>query len=708
MCSPDDLALLPVYQICKSEPSQETDETTLDTDKLFFNTPRSFLIYLIDQICVKKEETFNFLNNFRFCLLLLSVYEGLCFKSGLYSLARISDCVQQLHSVTNLLNDTINHWSRCCLQLRDASSVSAGKTTLFYVTAILVRIWLSVPAQFSHITTTEDLKTIVSKPLSSIITACVNLKMNQYDASPAMSQELGIVALEMLYSVLSYVDICNQGPTHSLSVVTPLMQSILTDECNGIFLYLVAKLCISSSFTVSKDGEGKGIQLLVAGIIDKLTSIASYIGNERSRCIKPSTVKIKNTSMSDGVGLAESEVMIRHISKLAMSLFGICGDLPDIQISLIRLLSQTVCDPVVIIEMFLPSLPSRLPSFYDNPSILSLYLDLLEKAWFQQSSDVGGDSKWWEILGNYLKLLKCSDHTVVLEVLYHIQCILGHSSVPLKTHLCQYVVGPFLSDQLKLFKDGLTSNTEVDPSDKKRYNSLVFLLLKLVAKVVSEVSCLQLLAEAGVVQLLFVLLLSDEFHDSTVKLLQAILLLNAECKTQDSLPAVLKTIILQVMHSVLKIMVSLSSTATVRKTILSVADTSKPLHTGLLSEVDVDQAHSGIVKYFVKKSLAVNLVKDEFCHDFKICSSLWGIIACVVTEDTWLLKYASDSNLWELVMVMAPGLGAFLATIKKLETVEDLVEQLCETSIVVLCRQLQLACCFMSTKESGKTVSVQR
>jgi len=268
------------------------------------------------------------------------------------------------------------------------------------------------------------------------------------------------------------------------------------------------------------------------------------------------------------------------------------------------------------------------------------------------------------------------------------------------------VVGPFLSDQLKLFKDGLTSNKEVDPSDKKRYNSLVFLLLKLVAKVVSEVSCLHLLAEAGVVQLLFVLLLSDEFHDSTVKLLQAILLLNTECKKQETIPAVLKTITLQVMHSVLKITVSLSSAATLRKTILSIADTSKPLLTGLLSEVDVDQAHSGIVKCFVKKSLALSLVNDQFCHDFKICSSLWGIIACVTTEDTWLLKYARDSNLWELVTVMAPGLGAFLSTIMKLGTNEDLVEQLRETSIIVLCRQLQLACCFVSTKESGKTVSM--
>ena len=694
----DNVSLTPVYELKRNTSSNE--------QQLLFHTPRSFLLYLIDHICVKKDETFNFLNNFRFCLLLLSLYEGLCYKGDLYSIARLQDCIQQLQSVTNLLNDVINHWSKCCLQLRDTGGATlTNKTTLFYVTAILVRIWLSIPVQFPQITTAEDLKTLVAKPLSSIIHACVNLKVDQYDSNPILGQEFGIVALELLYTSLCYVDICSQCPSHSLNVITPFMQNILTDECNGIFLYLVSKLCISTVFTSSKEGEGKETQLLVAGVIDKLTSVASYISNERNRYLKPSTEKVRNSSMNDGVHLLDSEEMIRSISKLAMTLFGICGDLPDIQMSLIQLLSQTVCDPVIIIETFLPSLPTRLSSFFNNPSILSLYLDLLEKAWFQQPSDVGGDTSWWEILLNYLKLLQCSDHTIVLEMLYHIQCILGHSSVSLRTHLCRYVVGPFLSAQLKLFKDGLTSASQ---GERKRYNSLILLLLKLFHKVVSDESCLQLLADAGVVQLLFVLLLSKEFCDSTVKLLQAILMLNTDRKSKGELPASLKTVILQVMHSVLKIVMSLSGSATVKKVILNMVESSKPLRSGLLTLVDIDSAHSSIVKQLESKTSADDLIKEEFYNDFQICSCLWDVIATVATEDDWLLRYISDGHVWELVKVMAPSLASFLTHTRQVNSLEqqsDLVERLQTTSVMILCKQLQLACCFVKSRESQKTVS---
>ena len=702
----DNVSLTPVYELV-AKGTQLKSRSPSNEQQLLFYTPKSFLVYLIDHICVKKDETFNFLNNFRFCLLLLSLYEGLCYKGDLYSIARLQDCIQQLQSVTNLLNDVINHWSKCCLQLRDTGTTLTNKTTLFYVTAILVRIWLSIPVQFPQITTAEDLKTLVAKPLSSIIHACVNLKVDQYDSNPILSQEFGIVALELLYTALCYVDVCSQCPSHSLNVITPFMQNILTDECNGIFLYLVSKLCISSVFTSSKDGEGKGTQLLVAGIIDKLTSVASYISNERNRSLKPSTEKVRNSSMNDGVHLLDSEVVIRNISKLAMTLFGICGDLPDIQISLIQLLSQTVCDPVIIIETFLPSLPARLPSFFNNPSILSLYLDLLEKAWFQQSSDVGGATSWWEILLNYLKLLQCSDHTIVLEMLYHIQCILGHSSVSLRTHLCCYVVGPFLTAQLKLFKDDLTN--AASQGERKRYNSLILLLLKLFHKVVSDESCLQLLADAGVVQLLFILLLSSEFCDSTVKLLQAILMLNTDRKSKGELPAALKTVILQVMHSVLRIVMSLSSSASIKKVILSMAESSKPLRSGLLTLVDIDSAHSSIVKQLESKASTGNLIKEDFYNDFQICSCLWDVIATVATEDDWLLRYISDSHVWELVKVMAPSLGNFLTHIRLVNSSEqqsDLVEGLQKTSLIVLCKQLQLACCFVKTRESQKTVSL--
>ena len=702
MCSTDDnVSLTPVHELVTG--TQSKSKTSSNEQQLLFHTPKSFLIYLIDHICVKKDETFNFLNNFRFCLLLLSLYEGLCYKGDLYCMARLQDCIQQLQSVTNLLNDVINHWSKCCLQLRDTGATLTNKTTLFYVTAILVRIWLSIPVQFPHITTADDLKTLVAKPLSSIIHACVNLKVDQYDSNPILGQEFGIVALELLYTSLCYVDICSQCPSHSLNIITPFMQSILTDECNGIFLYLVSKLCISSVFT-SNEGEGKATQLLVARVIDKLTSVASYISNERNRCLKPSTEKVRNSGVNDGVHLLDSEVIIRNISKLAMTLFGICGDLPDIQISLIQLLSQTVCDPVIIIETFLPSLPTRLPSFFNNPSILSLYLDLLEKAWFQQSSDVGGDTSWWEILLNYLKLLQCSEHTIVLEILYHIQCILGHNSVSLKIHLCRYVVGPFLNAQLKLFKDGLTSTAQGE-----RKHSLILLLLKLFHKVVMDESCLQLLADAGVVQLLFVLLLSREFCDSTVKLLQAILMLNTDHKSKGELPTALKTVILQVMHSVLKIVMSLSGSATVRKMILSMVESSKPLRSGLLTLVDIDSAHSSIVKQLESKTSAGDLIKEEFYNDFQICSCLWDVIATVATEDEWLLRYISDSHVWELVKVMAPSLGSFLTHTRQVSGCEqqqgDLVERLQKTSVLVLCKQLQLACCFVKSRESQKTVS---
>lgn len=704
------MSLTPVYKLVVMGTPVETDQQKslpANRNQLLFYTPQSFLFYLIDHICVKKEETFNFLNNFRFCLLLSSLYEGVCYKGDLYSVARLSDCIQQLQSVTNLLNDVINHWSKCCLQLRDNGTTLTNKTTLFYVTAILVRIWLSIPVQFPHITTAEDLKTLVTKPLSSIISACVNLKVDSYDSNPILGQEFGIVALELLYTALCYVDICSQRPSHSLSIITPFMENILTDECNSIFLYLVSKLCISSVFTSSKEKDGKETQLLVAGIIDRLTSVASYISNERNRCLKPSTEKMRNCGLSDGVNLVESEVMIRNISKFAMTLFGICGDLPDIQISLIQLLSQTVCDPVVIVETFLPSLPSRLPSFFDNPSILSLYLDLLEKAWFQQSSDVGSDSSWWEILLNYLKLLQCSEHSIVLEMLYHIQCILGHTSVSLKTHLCRYVVGPFLCTQLKLFKDGLTHTTQVNSNERKRYNSFILLLLKLFHKVVSDELCLQVLADAGVVQLIFVLLLSKEFADSTVKLLQAILMLNTDRKAGGDLPATLKTIILQVMHSMLRIVMSLSSAATVKKVILAMVDSSKPLRSGLFTEVDIDLAHSSIVKQFESKSLSLGLIKEEFYDNFQICSSLWDVIASVATKDEWLLKFISDSHVWELVKVMAPSLGNFLTHTRQFNTADhhsDLVEGLQKTSVIVICKQLQLACCFLKSKESQKTV----
>lgn len=712
MCVVDDSVLLtPVYDLVTmgTQPESDQNKSSLSTEqkKLLFYTPRSFLSYLIEHICVKKEETFNFLNNFRFCLLLLSLYEGLCYKGDLYSMARLPDCIQQLQSVTNLLNDVINHWSKCCLQLKDSSTTLTNKTTLFYVTAILVRIWLSIPVQFPHITTAEDLKTLVAKPLTSIISACVNLKVDTYDSNPILGQEFGIVALEVLYAALCYVDICSQCPSHSLSVITPFVENILTDECNSIFLYLVSKLCISSVFASSKEGEGKETQLLVAGIIDRLTSAASYISSERNRYLKPSTEKVRNGSTNDGVNLVESEVMIRNISKFAMTLFGICGDLPDIQISLIRLLSQTVCDPVVIIETFLPSLPARLPSFFDNPSILSLYLDLLEKAWFQQSSDVGGDSSWWEILMNYLKLLQCSDHTIVLEMLYHIQCILGHSSVPLKTHLCRFVVGPFLNAQLKLFKDGVINSSQVNSNERKRYNSFILLLLKLFYKVVSDESCLQLLADAGVVQLIFVLLLSKEFCDNTVKLLQAILLLNIEHKAGGGdLSPPLKTIILQVMHSILRIVISLSSTATIKKVILAMVDSSKPLRSGLFTQVDIDSAHRSVVKQFENTALSLDLIKEEFYNDFQICSSLWDVIACVASKDEWLLKYLTNSHLYELVKVMAPSLGNFLTHTRQVGGTKhsDLVERLQKTCVIVLCKQLQLACCFLKSKESQKAV----
>ena len=700
----DTVTLTPVYELV----GKGTPEDKSLPSKLYFYTPRSFLLYLIEHICVNKDETFNFLNNFRFCLLLLSLYEGLCYKGDLYTIVRLSDCIQQLQSFTNLLNDTINHWSKCCLQLRDTGTSLTSKTTLFYVTAILVRIWLSFPVQFPHITMAEDLKTLVVKPLTSIITACVNLKVNQYDSSnPILGQEFGIVALKLLYTALCYVDVSSQWPSHSLSVITPFMQSILTEECNGIFLYLVAKLCISSVFSITKEGEGREIQLLVAGIIDKLTSVACYISNERNRCLKPSAEKVK---ACNGVDLVESEGMIRHISKLAMSLFGTCGDLPDIQISLIQLLSHTVCDPVVIVETFLPSLPNRLSSFFDNPSILSLYLDLLKKAWFQQSSDVGGDAKWWDILFNYLKLLQCSDHAIVLEILYHIQCILGHTSVSLKTHLCSHVIGPFLSVQLKLFKDSLTNKAKFDPDERKRYNSLIFILLKLFHKVVSEPMCLQLLADAGVVQLLFVLLFSTEFCDNTVKLFQSILILNSESDAKGEMSAGLKTIVLQVMHAMLRIVMSLSSTSSIKKVILMMADNSKPLRSKLFTEVDIDSVHSGIVKQFEKKASAVDLVKEEFYHDLWICSSLWDVIANVTTEDESLLKYISDSHLWELVKVLAPSLASFLTHLQQVSMEEDrqrkLVEELKETSVKMLCKQLQLACCFVKPRESQSQKSV--
>ena len=666
-------------------------------------------------------------------LLLLSVMESTAVRSGSRGTTQVGSTLQLLQGITTLFDDVISLWLQAHNQTVTAqeqaslspSSMSASSNGsggdelenglcdegeaspaslstyvgLVEIARVVLRLWLVLASQVLHsalsVQQLLEMKPLLFAPITAVSTACYNLHMTGiFHGNECLDHGFTLIVLEALFACLHTINLFAAIPTCPVEDFFQASRDCLTDGCNEWFTYLCSKLHGISVVEVTKSGSSNWAAVmgyshcLLTHILRELIVTSAHIQSfQKASKSALSGERLRRPviySLEVAIGF---DKLIQRLSKMAQLLLDIFRAVPLIQLLSLQLLSETAKDTVGIIGSFLTNISD--PSVWSNPEVLDLYLELLESIWFRLSPDYTGSPSWWKKLSSYSTLLFEAGREIVCQAIYHVQCLLSHSSTMLKSHLTKHVILPFhahLMSQVKQKCYGSLSSDSSSFSPQRVGKELlvvdlhnkvlsddermvISLFLRLLLKVATNHHSLDpLLADSSHLYSLFLLLPFPQFRRGSLAVIEeCITTLRKTTQPQETQTQQKTTVDSEssIRKPLLQILVQIAFTVQVERIptlCLMISEKSPPLKKYGLGEVDQLQL---MIRTTFENLPLKQLVTPSFVGHLAVIADAWNLLMKLAAEDDLTSLILCDNNTWDVVQYFAPSLSSLLSRVQQ-------------------------------------------
>ena len=605
------------------------------------------------------------------------------------------------------------------------SSDSASTSCYWVVVHVArsaLRLWLLLSSQLlkSSLTPSQavEIRPLLSSPQGTISRACYSLReVGVFRGSSARDHEFTLMILETFLCCLHAANLLAEVSTSPVGEVFQVLRDILTDSYQEWLAYLCSKLHAVRE-AESRELEASGWEQLMdycysllCSILSELITTTDHIKFFQKAAKSALSGEVLSRPITYSLEVATGfDKLTQRMSKLANIVLDCFKQVTSLQLLSLHLLSETAWDTVEIISHFLANILD--PAVHSTVEVLDLYLELLESVWFRLSPDYTGQTAWWRKLSNYFILLQEAERGTVHQVLYHLQCLLGHDSLTLKSRLTEHVVLPFHSYLIARIREKVYRNqtvsgeatlqlrrasinwaTDLEDALDCDEKSLVVLFLKLLLKVVSHPSTLQpLLANTSHLYSLFLLLPVPSFCPPTLAVAEECLRTLHKQSQEASEWDTGGT-----QRTLLKIFLKLGFSMPVdRITDLCLTIANGKILLPTFGIGDVDRVHKRLQDTFEHPPL-VELLLPAFLGHMAIIANVWEILARLAPHGQLVRSLLLENNVWDVVEGFLPILGSLLSRIQQqiesgdLEAGDKCVCSLQELSVTLLSHLTSMA-----------------
>ena len=585
-------------------------------------------------------------------LLLLLAYEvlGLRLDAGGLT-ADPGEVVRQLEVVSGLVGDIMSAWVHCYSALerdsRDSLVVLVGASSdeepsgtesdrerkvqqfkegldyailqtahrLYYLLRCTLFSWRQLATACTGQVDEQTLQDALSVVPTAVLSSLSQLK-KQYISFLTQVLSVGVF-LQVWATWTSLVLHSLESRSHSSGLCSGLATHCMQFEARHTLITAVTNLCTVDSVYSRQDlafwlpESLQDCTSLLSVVLEKLAAILRHSNTHTTQRTSRQQV---TSPLQRRKQVSEVEELTRSMGEMASSILELSRSEPQVQLSILYLLSVAVSEPVAIVEAFLPLLSTG--HLHSELSLLERHLAVVEGALLQLQPSAIKEPGWWGVLRHLSSLMKqCSGNLPVIQFLLHYhQVLLKGLPHPAKHHLWEQSVQDFLLHAL--------SGEAKEGGGGNKAAGLVTALLRTVETGLADERCLQSLVARPQCYLLLASLLPLPEHAEKVLSILRLLL----CPPQSvQSPTVAKA----QDHCVsLLVRVALSaSTQQVSQLCRSVALSSSP--SSLLRPLDMsemDQLQVSFRRTYGCDAASKVSVTPDLLRYLSLLSLVWGLL----------------------------------------------------------------------------------
>lgn len=672
-------------------------------------------------------------------VLLLSVVEGLACQNPPRNSSQVSCALNTIDMLRSLLDNLLTCWVQLRTNAGKSYALPQCESSSFLCVVLLgrliLRMWLvmvQLVVSTSLISTPSDPLlpcpiTIVSEGITGMSQGNILNNSNHF-----LDCELSLLLLESFFVSMAAINLYSTNPhtpaESSLAALHSCMSETIQEKLVDVFSHLK---CVPSS-----DAPwGKilsDMHTLLAQTTRELIKASNHIHScqlEAKSLLKSPELSLRSVtdSLETSAGFDRME---QQLCKMARTQLNIFDSVPTIQLLSLQLLAQTGMDGVSIINDFLPHIVHR--NVWSTPELLDLYLELLEKSWFQLPPEYQDSPEFWRMVGNYSVPLMEGGQQTVLQVMYHLLFLLTHPSAHLKQALSHHVILKFHLKMAKLFRENFFASSSGGRSTSVSRNvalldleesQVIHQYMKLLQKMASHHSSLQpFLQDSRNLYLVFLFLPSEEFRMEALNFFEVVLRMLCtpwEASMANSEKLSMSSAHLHLVNSLLRVAYEFHEGKVVQRC-LKLVD-SGPSATQL-SLQDVNEVHMTIQMRLENSSINT-LLQHSLVEGLALVTDVWGTLTSATASCEALLPIVQSNQIWDIIQVLSPSLASLLERLYQLtkrastvngdkeEEVEKLpafdpsvVIKLQETCVSLLCHLLSLSTVLCRINEDPQKV----
>ena len=678
-------------------------------------------------------------------ILLLAIIEELTYRFRPKNNSQISSSIQSISNLTALLEDLLELWIKVRtgqpLVLNGESvhepmelEQPKGFLCMNLLYRLVLRVWLTLTQNTLSCLATSpsiaDFQALLPRPIAMVTDASLSLNKDWlFLGNRYLDNEFSFTFLESLYASAAAINTFISNPSVLAESFLKVLKSSLSNESQELLIYLCSKLqsLPRSSNSSLSDSVTNSIHLLLCQFTREMITLSDHIHTSQQTA-KSQLLQQQNDSASQSSNYSLERAMDfdkleQRLCKISQSLLSIFDNVPNIQLLSLQLLAQTGLDKVGIIKDFLPRVSHS--SVWSMPEVLDLYLELLEKAWFQLSPEYAGSVEFWSKVSHYSTPLIQGSMETILQVTYHLMFLSSHQSNYLKAALTQHmliqyhqkIIGDF---QKKVYAknsfspdQSKTPIYEIDFSieEEKMYHQYLKLLQKMAAHPSSLVPFIE---DPQHIFLLFLFLPVPQFRPDALAVFRSAL-------TTLSTPWAVSIVHTNklannhvhyyLVNSLLRIAYEFKEGCIVQQ---CQQMSTGGMSVGCLDIRQVDGVHR-IIQACLEHSKISFLSSVPVIQHLQLVADVWEVLALTTETCSSLLRIMSNNQIWDVIQVLSPSLASLLERLQSWKTSEsneleavdpNMLSILQETSVSLLCHLLGTAMTMCRLKEDPLKVTL--
>lgn len=745
------LNILPIHSYSQSIRSTHEDSNL--NRKHYRNGSRSFIqikpqndvplpavfpeaLEWISEAFVKYNSLSSCISDSKLFFLLLGVIEGTTCRCLPKNNSQITGCIHTITNLTVILEELLGLW----LQVRNDSPTSSlvcngesqelsttdveqprGHLCVSLLYRLILRIWLSLTYNTISSSLTPphimDLQDLLSRPITMVTNASMNLtkdwlfKGNQY-----LDSEFSFIFLESLYASVSAIDCFASNTLVPVENFLAALQVSLSLTSQEWLVYMCSKLQSIPKSTLASEMIIESTHVLLCQTTRKLIALSDHIHVCQQAAKSQLLQQQENSSRSVNYSLERSmefDKLEQRLCKISQSLLSIFDNVPSIQLLSLQLLAQTGLDKVGIISDFLPRVSHS--SVWSMPEVLDLYLELLEKAWFQLSPEYSGSMQFWSKVSHYVTPLVEGSHETALQVTYHLLFLYCHQSMHLKSALTQHVLLKYHQKITETFKKKLNERGEVggdcsitavdfEIEEEKVYHQHLKLLQKMATH---PSSLIPFLENQKHIYSLFLYLTVSQFRLEALGIFRCVLITlctHWEASVTHTNKIASTMTHFHLVNCLLRVAYNFREGRIIQQCeYLSINGT----NFGSSDLRHVDEVHITIQKLLESSSIS-SLIRVSLIEHLSLVKDVWEVLAITMATCDSLLPVMNDNHIWDVIQVLAPSLANLLERVQQWKSSDKrddkldlplVVEKLQETCVSLLCHLLTMATIMCRVRE---------